>query len=54
VGRLSRLGQIGPLGQMAAGLEERKEKKEIYFGNDFQLKKYNYGEYGGRNNWGNS
>jgi hypothetical protein len=35
VGRLGLLGQIGPLGQMAAGLEERKRKIEIYFEIDF-------------------
>jgi hypothetical protein len=34
-GRLSLLGQIGLLGQMAAGPEERKGKIEIYFEVDF-------------------
>jgi hypothetical protein len=34
-GGLSLLGQIGLLGQMAAGPEERKGKIEIYFEVDF-------------------
>jgi hypothetical protein len=37
VGRLGLLGRISPLGQMTAGLEERKGKIEIYFEIDFQL-----------------
>jgi hypothetical protein len=37
VGRFDLLGWIGPLGQMAAGPEERKRKIEIYFKIDFQL-----------------
>jgi hypothetical protein len=37
MGLLNLLGQIGPLGHMTAGPEERKTKIEIYFQIDFQL-----------------